>query len=137
MREKNMMQTKWSLQAAIVSTILLAFTLPTTAEEGTKSLQTETREMQLLKDARVGLAEAIRIAEAKARGNAVKSGIERENGNVSYEIEVMAADGKLTDVFIDPHSGNIIKTAAADSDEDENEDQETSKENTEQDGEDD
>jgi uncharacterized membrane protein YkoI len=116
--EKSMLQAKWFIGAAVASTILVAIAVPSMAEEDAKTTQTTAREMQLLKDARIGMAEAIQVAEREAKGKAVASSIDDENG-VNYEIEVMAPDGKLTDILVDPKSGTVVKTAAAEKSDDE------------------
>jgi uncharacterized membrane protein YkoI len=112
-----MLQAKWPIGAAAASTILLAIAVPSIAEEATAA-QTTAKEMQLLKDARIGMAEAVQLAEREGKGKAIESSINDENG-VSYEIEVIAPTGKLTDIFVDPKSGKVVKTAAAGSSDDE------------------
>jgi uncharacterized membrane protein YkoI len=112
-----MLQAKWPIGAAAASTILLAIAVPSIAEEATAA-QTTAKEMQLLKDARIGMAEAVQLAEREGKGKAIESSIDDENGG-SYEIEVLAPSGKLTDIFVDPKSGKVVKTAAAGSSDDE------------------
>jgi uncharacterized membrane protein YkoI len=113
-----MLQAKWPIAAAVATTIALAMAVSSKAEDDAKTAQTTAREMQLLKEARIGMAEAIRVAEREGKGKAIESSIDDENG-VSYEIEVIAPTGKLTDIFVDPKSGKVVKTAGGDSTDDE------------------
>ena len=54
-------------------------------------------------------------ASTEGKGKAVDSGLSAENGAISYQVEVVAPDGKRTDVFVDLQTGKVLKMAAADS----------------------
>ena len=104
---------------AAVFLVPLAVTLaiPAVAEESGGSGEAEVNESQALMNAKIGIADAIRAAEAKSKGKAVQSGLNDENGAVSYQVEVLMPDGKRTDVFVDPDTGKVLKMAAEENDE--------------------
>lgn len=95
------------LAAAIIS--------PAFAEGTSEAGETNVNETQALMNAKISIADAIKAAEAEGKGKAVDSGINDENGEVSYQVEVVAPDGKRTDVFVDLQTGKVLKMAAADS----------------------
>jgi len=66
--------------------------------------------------AKLGLVEAINAAVAKVPGKAFKAEIKAEDGFLVYEVEVVAADKKWTEVLVDAGSGAIL---AVSQDEDE------------------
>lgn len=78
--------------------------------------QNDASELAALQGAKVNLAEAIGIAEKEAGGKAVGAGIEDENGQYAYEVEVLGSNGEQ-EVLIDPASGKVTKIAKADQDE--------------------
>ena len=104
------------LMPALLAGALLTF-LPAFAEENAKSGEAEVNETQAIMNAKIGIADAIRAAEAESKGKAVESGLNDENGAVSYHVEVLMPDGKHTDVFVDLDTGKVLKMAAAESDE--------------------
>lgn len=88
---------------------------PAFAEGKSESGESNVNETQALMNAKISIADAIKAAEAEGKGKAVDSGLNDENGEVSYQVEVVAPDGKRTDVFVDLQSGKVLKMAAADS----------------------
>ena len=76
----------------------------------------EVNETQAVMNAKISLADAIKVAEAEAKGKAVDSGVADENGVVSYEVEIVGQDGKRMDVLVDPQTGKVLKMAAAETD---------------------
>lgn len=88
---------------------------PAFAEGKSESGESNVNETQALMNAKISIADAIKAAEAEGKGKAVDSGLNDENGDVSYQVEVVAPDGKRTDVFVDLQTGKVLKMAAADS----------------------
>ena len=105
------------IAAAFLVPLAIGFAVPAFAEENAKSGEAEINETQAIKNAKIGIADAIRAAEAESKGKAVESGLNDENGAVSYHVEVLMPDGKHTDVFVDLDTGKVLKMAAAESDE--------------------
>ena len=95
----------------------LASTLPALAESQAEGSEVQIDETQAIMNAKISIGDAIRAAEAEGKGKAVDSGLNDENGVVSYQVEVVAADGKRTDVYVDLQTGKVIKTADAGADE--------------------
>jgi uncharacterized membrane protein YkoI len=58
--------------------------------------------------AKLGLVEAINAAVARVPGKAFKAEIKAEDGFLVYEVEVVAADKKWTEVLVDAGSGAIL-----------------------------
>ena len=88
---------------------------PAFAEEKAETGEANVNETQALMNAKISIADAIKTAEAEGKGKAVDSGLNDENGELSYQVEVLAQDGKRTDVFVDLQTGKVLKMAAADS----------------------
>lgn len=88
---------------------------PAFAEGKSESGESNVNETQALMNAKISIADAIKAAEAEGKGKAIDSGLNDENGDVSYQVEVVAPDGKRTDVFVDLQTGKVLKMAAADS----------------------
>ena len=89
---------------------------PAFADEKSEAGEANVNETQALMNAKISIADAIKAAEAEGKGKAVDSGLNDENGELSYQVEVLAPDGKRTDVFVDLQTGKVLKMAAADSD---------------------
>jgi uncharacterized membrane protein YkoI len=70
-------------------------------------------EATIMANAKITMAQAIAAAEQQVGGRAIGSGIEDQDGTVYYEVQVVK-DGSRQNVLIDPQTGKIIKTAAAD-----------------------
>ena len=91
----------------------LASTLPAFAESQAEGSEVQIDENQAIMNAKISIADAIRAAEAEGKGKAVDSGLNDENGTVSYQVEVLAPDGKRTDIFVDLQTGKVLKMADA------------------------
>ena len=97
--------------------LTIGLAIPAFAEEKAESGESQVNETQVLMDAKISLSDAIKTAEMASKGKAVESGLDDENGAVSYQVEVLLPDGKRTDVFVDLNTGKVLKMAAAESDE--------------------
>lgn len=84
-----------------------------------KNNETRTNEAAVIANAKVTLAQAIVTAEQQVGGKAVGTGIEDQNGTVAFEVEVLK-DGQKHKVLVDPQTGQIVKTAKADTEQNEN-----------------
>ena len=97
--------------------LALGAAAPAFAESENEAGENSVDETQALMNAKISIGDAIKTAEAEAKGRAVDSGLNDENGDVSYQVEVLTRDGKRTDVFVDLQSGKVLKMAAAGADE--------------------
>ena len=63
------------------------------------------------------LTAAIASAEQATGGKAIEAGLDDDNGNALYEVEVAAADGTIHKAHVDAASGQVVKTATGQDDE--------------------
>lgn len=108
---------KTLVAAVFLVPLTLGLAVPAFVEENAESGESQVNETQALMNAKISIADAIRAAEIESKGKAVDSGLNDENGAVSYQVEVLMPDGKRTDVFVDLNTGKVLKMAAADVDE--------------------
>lgn len=73
-------------------------------------------------NAKTSIVQAIAAAEQETGGKAIDAGLENQNGNMSYEVEVAKGD-KVEKVLVDLQTGKVLKVAAADTEHGEHEDQ--------------
>ena len=64
----------------------------------------------LAKDATVTIEQAIKTAVEKVPGTVVEAELEKKHGKTVWEVEVLGADGKVTEVHIDAAMGTVIDT---------------------------
>ena len=72
----------------------------------------EGKVADLLKDAKVTIDQAIKTAVEKVPGTAVEAELEHKHGKTVWEVEVVGADGNVTEVHIDAATGTVIDTEA-------------------------
>ncbi len=78
-----------------------------------KNNEQATNEAAIVANAKITLAQAIATAEEQVGGKAVGTGIEDQDGTVSFEVQVVK-DGARQKVLVDPQTGKIVKTVTAD-----------------------
>ena len=66
----------------------------------------------LVKDAKVTVEQAIKTATEKVPGTVVEAELEKKHGKTVWEVEILGADGKVTEVHIDAADGTVIDTEA-------------------------
>lgn len=66
----------------------------------------------LVKDAKVTIDQAIKTASEKVPGTVVEAELEKKHGKTVWEVEVLGADGNVTEVHIDAATGAVIDTEA-------------------------
>jgi len=72
----------------------------------------EGKAADLVKDATVTIDQAIKTALEKVPGTAIEAELEKKHGKTVWEVEVVGADGKVTEVHIDAGTGTVIDTEA-------------------------
>lgn len=70
----------------------------------------EDKVTDLVKDATVTIEQAIKTASEKAPGTVVEAELEKKHGKTVWEVEVLGADGNVTEVHIDASTGAVIDT---------------------------
>lgn len=66
----------------------------------------------LVKEAKVTIDQAIKTASEKVPGTVVEAELEKKHGKTVWEVEVLGADGTITEVHIDAATGVVIDTEA-------------------------
>lgn len=96
----------WGIVTAGV--VGLLFTLGSTAWADDK----ESKITDLVKAATVTIDQAIKTASEKVSGTVVEAELEKKHGKTVWEVEVLGADGNVTEVHIDASTGAVIDTEA-------------------------
>ncbi len=99
------MRTMGVITAGIVG---LLFALGSSAWADDK----EGKITDLVKDATVTIDQAIKTASDKVPGTVVEAELEKKHGKTVWEVEVLGADGNVTEVHIDAGTGAVIDTEA-------------------------
>jgi uncharacterized membrane protein YkoI len=97
-----------------IFTLILTVTVGTLLAIGTPawSDDKEGKIADLLKDAKVTIDQAIKTALEKVPGTAVEAELEKKHDKTVWEVEVVGADGNVTEVHIDAATGTVIDTEA-------------------------
>lgn len=102
-----------AMSALFVGALCLAAT-PAWSDKGKKGKEKEEdcNVAELVKDAKVTIDQAIKTAVEKVPGTAVEAEIEKKHDKTVWEVEILEADGKMTEVHIDAATGDVIDTEA-------------------------
>ena len=65
-----------------------------------------------MKDAKVTIDQAIKTALDAVPGTAVEAELEKKHDKTVWEVEVLGADGTMTEVHIDAGTGTVIDKEA-------------------------
>jgi uncharacterized membrane protein YkoI len=87
----------------------LVLNVPAWSDEKGKE-EDESKVADLAKTAKVTIQDAIKTASDKMAGTVVEAELERKHGKIVWEVEIVGADGKVTEVHIDAASGAVIDT---------------------------
>jgi uncharacterized membrane protein YkoI len=93
---------------AIAIGTVLAFGIPAWSDKGKKDKEDEGNVAELVKDAKVTVDQAIRTATEKVQGTVVEAELEKKHGKTIWEVEIVGADGKVSEVHIDAGTGAVI-----------------------------
>ena len=63
---------------------------------------------EMAKEAKVTVDQAIKTATEKVQGTVVEAELEKKHGKTVWEVEVVGADGKTSEVHIDAMTGTVI-----------------------------
>jgi uncharacterized membrane protein YkoI len=97
--------------------LILTMTVGTVLALGTPAWSDKKKDEEgdvtaLAKDATVTIEQAIKTAVEKVPGTVVEAELEKKHGKTVWEVEVLGADGKVTEVHIDAATGTVIDTEA-------------------------
>jgi uncharacterized membrane protein YkoI len=102
-----------------MASVLTAGALGLAGAAHARNNDARTNEAAFIANAKVTMAEAIATAEQQTGGKAVGTGIEDEDGTVLLEVQVLKDNQRHT-VLIDPQSGQVVKAAMEDDEQNEN-----------------
>lgn len=92
------------------ATMAVVFVLAATGAAFAATGESENnREIAAVLGAKTSLAQAIAAAEQRTGGHAMKIDVEKESGTYLYEVKTVSKN-KVADVFIDPVSGQVVRT---------------------------
>lgn len=87
---------------------VLALGIPAWSDKGKKDKEDEDNVAELVKDAKVTVDQAIKTATEKVQGTVVEAELEKKHGKTIWEVEIVGADGKVSEVHIDAGTGAVI-----------------------------
>jgi uncharacterized membrane protein YkoI len=99
--------------------LILALTVGTVLAIGSPAWSDKKKDEEgdiaaLAKEAKVTIDQAIKTATEKVPGTVVEAELEKKHDKTVWEVEVLGADGKVTEVHIDAATGAVIDTEAKD-----------------------
>jgi uncharacterized membrane protein YkoI len=62
----------------------------------------------MAKAAKVDISDAIKKATSKASGKAIEVELKKKGGATVWEVEVLADNGKVTEVDVDANTGDVV-----------------------------
>lgn len=69
----------------------------------------EEDKAELLKATKITLVEAVEKALTNVKGKAVEAQLEKEHGKTVYEVKIIDESGTTREIYVDAHSGNVVK----------------------------
>lgn len=76
-----------------------------------KKEKDETKEaVEMSKTTKVTVEQAIKTASEKVAGKVIEAELERKHDKAVWEVEIVGADDKVTEVHIDADTGAVIDT---------------------------
>ncbi|MBI5410650.1 MAG: PepSY domain-containing protein [Nitrospirae bacterium] len=106
------MKTAGRVATALVIFVgVLALSGPAWSDAKGKKEKDETKEaVEMSKTAKVTVEQAIKTAGEKVAGKVIEAELERKHDKAVWEVEIVGADDKVTEVHIDADSGAVIDT---------------------------
>lgn len=100
-------------------TLILVLTVGTVLALGSPAWSDKKKDKEddiaaLAKEVTVTIEQAVKTAVEKVPGTVVEAELEKKHDKTVWEVEVLGADGKVTEVHIDAVSGAVIDTEAKD-----------------------
>lgn len=97
---------------ALMVAALCFVSTPAWSDKGHKGKDEEGHVAELVKDAKVTIDQAIKTALDAAPGTAVEAELEKKHDKTVWEVEVLGADGQVTEVHVDAATGTVIDKEA-------------------------
>lgn len=96
------------IATALAIGIVMTLGTPAWSDKGKKDKEDEGNVAEMVKDAKVTVDQAIKTATEKVQGTVVEAELEKKHGKTIWEVEIVGADGKVTEVHIDAATGAVI-----------------------------
>jgi uncharacterized membrane protein YkoI len=94
---------------ALAVCAMLVLSGPAWSDQKGKGKKDEVKEtVEMAATAKVTIDQAIKTASEKVAGKVVEAELEMKNDKLVWEVEVVTAENKLMEVFIDAESGAVI-----------------------------
>lgn len=102
---------KMATGLALLVGSVLVFSGPAWSDGKGKKEKDEVKEaVEMSKTAKVTVEQAIKTASEKVAGKVIEAELERKHDKAVWEVEIVGADDKVTEVHIDADSGAVIDT---------------------------
>ena len=99
------------LLVALIGSALVASVPAWSDEKGKGKEKDETKEaVEMSKTAKVTVEQAIKAATEKVAGKVIEAELERKHDKAVWEVEIVGADDKVTEVHVDADTGAVIDT---------------------------
>ena len=96
----------WGIVAVGIAGVLFALGSSALADDK------EGKVTDLVKDAKVTIDQAIKTASEKVPGTVVEAELEKKHGKTVWEVEILGAEGTVTEVHVDAVTGTVIDAEA-------------------------
>lgn len=107
------MKTTGRVMAGVALLVGSVFVLsgPAWSDNKDKKEKNEVKEaVEMSKTAKVTVEQAIKTATEKVAGKVIEAELERKHDKAVWEVEIVGADDKVTEVHVDADSGVVIDT---------------------------
>ncbi len=105
------MMGKMGTGLALLVGSVLVLSGPAWSDAKGKKEKDETKEaVEMSKTAKVTVEQAIKTATEKVQGKVIEAELERKHDKAVWEVEIVGADDKVTEVHIDADTGAVIDT---------------------------
>jgi uncharacterized membrane protein YkoI len=102
---------KMAAVLAVLTGVILALSGPAWSDAKGKKEKDEGKEaVEMSKTAKVTVEQAIKTATEKVAGKVIEAELERKHDKAVWEVEIVGADDKITEVHVDADTGAVIDT---------------------------
>jgi uncharacterized membrane protein YkoI len=96
------------MAAVVIVGASLVFSTPAWSDKKGKHEEDEGNVAEMAKEAKVSVDQAIKTATEKVQGTVVEAELEKKHDKTIWEVEVVGADGKVSEIHIDAATGAVI-----------------------------
>ncbi len=103
---------------ALLAGLIFALGLPACTEEHESKKEAEHKEAKkedeskdkaaLAASAKVTIEQAIKTATDKVQGKVIEAELEKEDETLVWEVEIVGADGKVAELYVDAGTGALV-----------------------------